>query len=112
MCPFARWRVPGGGRPGAPCALPWVSVATAAIVGLAARALAQEQADTQGGSMRVEEHMGSGDPFGDYGMALVYDRGGRFSGGFGLGLYALKRVWRALAWRPRPSLVAARRAQA
>jgi hypothetical protein len=65
----------------------------AAIVGLCAPARAQEQAQSgsQGGLIQVEEHMGSGDPFGAYGLGLAYDRGGRFSGGLGLGLYALKR---------------------
>lgn len=68
-------------------------VATAAIVALCTPALAQEQDEpiSQRGSILVEEHVGSGDPFGNYGLALVYDSGGRFSGGLGLGLYALKR---------------------
>jgi hypothetical protein len=69
-----------------------VSVA-AVVIGLCAPVLAQAQdpSGPRGGSIQVEEHAGSGDPFGDYGLAVVYDRGGRFSGGLGLGLYALKR---------------------
>ena len=54
-------------------------------------AQAQDQAPSQDSPIQVEEHTGSGDPFGSFGLALVYDRRGRFSGGFGVALDSLKR---------------------
>jgi hypothetical protein len=51
----------------------------------------QEQAGADAYPVRVEGHVGWQDPFGTVGVTLAYDDGGRFSGGFGLGLDAIKK---------------------
>ena len=47
---------------------------------------AQVQPSRDGSPFVVEGHLGFDDPLGSFGMALVYDRGYRFSAGVGLGL--------------------------
>jgi hypothetical protein len=54
-------------------------------------AQAQEQPAPEGYPLRVEGHLGWRDPFGTFGLTLAYDDGGRFSGGFGLGLDTIKK---------------------
>jgi hypothetical protein len=81
-------------RPNAPSRRKaWVVLAalgstTVAMAGPCAPAVAQarDQAPPQDSPIQVEEHAGSGDPLGSFGLALVYDRRGRFSGGLGIGL--------------------------
>src|SRR5664279_2469807 len=58
---------------------------------LPAIAQAQEPLESRGYPLRAEGHVGWRDPFGTYGATLAYDNGGRFSGGFGLGLDAIKK---------------------
>jgi hypothetical protein len=69
-----------------------LGITAAAFFGLSAPALAQalDQSRSQDGSIQVEEHVGWQDPLGAYGLALVFDRGGRFSGGFGVRPYSIK----------------------
>ena len=73
--------------------LPGAVVAIAAVLlGTCCPALARAQ--TQPGSngipIVIEAHLGWNEPLGTYGLALVYDRGGTFSGGVGVGLNSLK----------------------
>lgn len=62
----------------------------AVLLGCPAVADAQTQPVSDGIPVVVEAHLGWNDPFGTYGLALVYDRGGTFSGGLGMGLNSLK----------------------
>ena len=69
----------------------WLASA-AALLGLCypTIARAQTQPGSDGIPIVVEAHLGWNDPLGTYGLALVYDRGGIFSGGLGVGLNSLK----------------------
>jgi hypothetical protein len=78
-----------------------MSSASRVILGLcwlwATPALAQAQAQpepaqstSQDHPFVTEVHTGLNDPLGRFGLALVYDRGGRFSAGLGLGLSSTK----------------------
>jgi len=81
-----------GGAPHLTCTvLTVVCAAAAAWLGCPAIAQAQEQSPSDGYPIRAEGHVGWQDPFGTYGLSLAYDRGGRFSGGLGLGLNGLKK---------------------
>jgi hypothetical protein len=67
-----------------------------AVLGLcclgAATAHAQAPADPSEAHPFVAEfHTGSNDPLGRFGLALAYDKGGRFSAGLGLGLDSIDR---------------------
>ena len=73
--------------------LPGAVVAIAAVLlgpCYPAVARAQPQLLSDGIPVVVEAHLGWNDPLGTYGLALVYDRGGTFSGGLGVGLNSLK----------------------
>ena len=61
-------------------------VAVAALFGRSAPVAAETPSspDAESGSIQVEEHLGWQDPLGPFGLAVVYDRGGRFSAGFGV----------------------------
>jgi hypothetical protein len=87
-CPKARARP----QPRARAVLAAVSVSTATILGLCAPAIAQapEQTPSRNIPLQVETHLGWQDPLGSFGLALLYDGGGRFSGGLGVGLDSLK----------------------
>ncbi|MGO9666160.1 MAG: hypothetical protein ACLP66_23030 [Polyangia bacterium] len=69
----------------------WLASA-AALLGLGCPTVARAQVQTMsdGIPIVVEAHLGWKDPLGTYGLALVYDRGGTFSGGLGVGLNSLK----------------------
>jgi hypothetical protein len=69
----------------------WLAGA-AALIGLCCPAVARAQTQpvSDGIPIVVEAHLGWNEPLGIYGLALVYDRGGTFSGGLGVGLNSLK----------------------
>jgi hypothetical protein len=69
----------------------WLASA-AALLGLCCPTVARAQVQTMsdGIPIVIEAHLGWNDPLGTYGLALVYDRGGTFSGGVGVGLNSLK----------------------
>ena len=73
--------------------LPGAVVAIAAVLlgtCCPAVARAQTQPASDGIPVVVEAHLGWNDPLGTYGLAFVYDSGGTFSGGLGVGLNSLK----------------------
>jgi hypothetical protein len=67
-----------------------VGAIAAVLLGCPAVAQAQAQPTSDGIPIVVEAHLGWNEPLGTYGLALVYDRGGTFSGGLGVGLNSLK----------------------
>jgi hypothetical protein len=70
---------------------------TATLMGLCwswatpAQAQVPAQPATEAHPLVAEFHTGLADPLGRFGLALAYDRGGRFSAGLGLGLDSINR---------------------